>query len=137
MKEPLRAKLGRVAKRRGISLNAEIVDRLESSFVSRDDVFGGYEGYALMRFLATGVELVEHRMGKKWWEDVETKNAVRGALDSVFESFGPQPDEGTEGLVETAGGYLIGTTIMDAFIKNFKEATAKKSGRKPTKKAET
>lgn len=40
MKEPLRAKIEKAAKRRGVSMNAEAVDRLERSF-SRDDIWDG------------------------------------------------------------------------------------------------
>ena len=40
MREPLRARLEVAAKWRGVSLNAELVDRLERSF-AKDDAFGG------------------------------------------------------------------------------------------------
>ena len=40
MREPLRARLEAAAKRRGVSLNAELVDRLDRSF-AKDDAFGG------------------------------------------------------------------------------------------------
>jgi hypothetical protein len=40
MREPLRARLEAAAKRRRVSLNAELVDRLERSF-AKDDAFGG------------------------------------------------------------------------------------------------
>ena len=40
MREPLRARLEAGAKRREVSLNTEIVERLEQSF-AKEDVFGG------------------------------------------------------------------------------------------------
>jgi hypothetical protein len=43
LREPLRARLERAARHRGVSMNAEICDRLERSF-QREEEFGGLEG---------------------------------------------------------------------------------------------
>jgi Arc-like DNA binding dprotein len=54
MKEPLRAKLEEMAHRHGISMNAEIVARLEQSFEHQqrlEDVFGGILVYRLVRMV--------------------------------------------------------------------------------------
>jgi hypothetical protein len=49
MKEELRAKLERAAKQRGVSINAEIVHRLEQSFSFEGVVQAVQEGYREMR----------------------------------------------------------------------------------------
>ncbi len=52
LKEPIRAKLERAAKRRGVSLNAEIVNRLEQTLLE-DDAFGGPELNHFARLMAS------------------------------------------------------------------------------------
>ena len=55
IKEPLRAALEETAKHRGVSMNAEIVARLEQSFAAERrlaDVFGSSEMFGLMKALA-------------------------------------------------------------------------------------
>jgi hypothetical protein len=51
MHEPLRARLEESAKRRGVSLNSELVDRVEASF-TREDWFGGPEIANMARLMA-------------------------------------------------------------------------------------
>jgi hypothetical protein len=51
MREPIRAQLEGSAKRRGVSLNTELVDRLEQSF-AREDAFGGPEIANMARLMA-------------------------------------------------------------------------------------
>jgi hypothetical protein len=57
MKEPLRAKLEGVARRRGVSMNAEIVHRLERSLEPRHEVLDAaevaFELYQVMRELGS------------------------------------------------------------------------------------
>jgi len=51
MKEPLRARLEKASAKRGISMNAEAVDRLERSF-NEDDSWGGPEILNMARLMA-------------------------------------------------------------------------------------
>jgi hypothetical protein len=51
MREPIRAELEASAKRRGVSLNAELVDRVEKSF-AEEDAFGGPEIANMARLMA-------------------------------------------------------------------------------------
>jgi hypothetical protein len=55
MKEPLRAQLELAAKAHGVSLNSEIVDRLERSERQIEDVFGGRDVYGIMRVIAAAI----------------------------------------------------------------------------------
>jgi hypothetical protein len=51
MREPLRARLASAARRRGVTLNTEIVDRLEQSF-AKEEAFGGAEILNMARLMA-------------------------------------------------------------------------------------
>lgn len=89
MKEPLRAELAKEAKKRGHSLNAEIVDRLEHS----DWRLGSRETKNLMEVLAMAVSTVEHHTGKTWTEDEETMAQAYLAIYGILGAFGPwSPD---------------------------------------------
>ena len=55
MKEPLRAKIEKAAKRRGVSMNAEAVERLERSFDKEDD-WGGAELRNMARIMSAAFE---------------------------------------------------------------------------------
>ena len=70
MREPLRARLEVGAKQRGVSLNTEIVDRLEQSF-AKEDAFDGPEMLNMARLMATafirgGQNLAHARSHPKW-----------------------------------------------------------------------
>lgn len=72
MKEPLRAQLEKAAKARGVSINADVVDRLENSFRYQEDVFGGRRTFILMKLAADIFHIVEENTGKRWDDDEET-----------------------------------------------------------------
>lgn len=61
MKEPLRAALEKAARRKGVSLNAELVARLEKSLEEDqriEDVFGSAELFGLMKAVASIMDMV-------------------------------------------------------------------------------
>src|SRR5262245_37131858 len=71
MREPLRARLEAGAKRRGVSLNTEIVERLEQSFTKEDAFGGGPEILNMARLMAAafvrgGQEGAYARSQPKW-----------------------------------------------------------------------
>jgi hypothetical protein len=73
LREPLRAKLERAARHRGVSMNAEICDRLERSF-QRDEEFGGLEGrvrahLALSAFNTAGQQWARTKGLRGAWEN--------------------------------------------------------------------
>jgi hypothetical protein len=94
MKEALRADIEAAAKAKGISLNAEAVERLEK-FGQREGVeyekFGDKATYRLMVLLATTLQLIETVTGKKWHKDELTYEEARQAIDAFFERFRPLP----------------------------------------------
>lgn len=75
MKEPLRARLEKAAKSKGLSLNAEAVARLEKSFRDEEALhkeFGGKQGYNFMRWFAMTMRMAGQRTQRFWLEDPET-----------------------------------------------------------------
>jgi hypothetical protein len=75
LKEPLRAKLEALARSNDLSLNAEIVRRLEGSI--RDDelgavIFRDVQTYALMDWQARLIRAIERKNEKRWDEDRAT-----------------------------------------------------------------
>jgi hypothetical protein len=117
MKEPLRARLAAAAKKRGVSLNAEVVHRLEGSFrkEERDALieakavggvyasFGGLDNFTVMRFLANVINAIETRTGKSWGSDAGTFEGVQEACQTILQIFRPQPGKG-KGLEMFANG---------------------------------
>ena len=87
MREPLRAKIERAAKSRGVSLNAEAVERLELSFADNDARardFGDETTLHVMRALATAKQIAELSTGKSAYEDPETAQLALTAMKRVL-----------------------------------------------------
>jgi hypothetical protein len=122
MKEPLRAQLEVAAKSHGVSLNTEIVDRLERSERQIEDVFGGREVYGIMRVIAAAIHETGHTAGfyttasldgargwlrNPWAYDQATQAAMR-----VFEALRPEgdrsPPEGQEQMQNLGRGFASG-----------------------------
>jgi hypothetical protein len=91
MKEPLRAKIERAAKRRGISLNSEIVDRLSLSFQKEEakyDEFGGESYYRLSQLLALAVQQGELISGERWFETPQSIDKTAAFVVSFIDGCG-------------------------------------------------
>lgn len=89
----IRAKLEKAARENSRSLSREIESRLEHTFLSEDakyDALGGEHVYALMRLLGATVSLIEAGTGKRWQEDQETYDQVRGTIGGLFDGLGSQ-----------------------------------------------
>ena len=98
MKEPLRAKLEAAAEEKGISLNAEAVQRLERSFFDENTAqyLLGFAAHSMMalRCLGDAVAKIEGETGRTWHEDWDTRQRVKAAFESILEVFGAkQPAE--------------------------------------------
>ena len=97
MKEPLRAKIERAANRRAASLNAEIVDRLEQSFVKEDakyDEFGGEENYRLGRLLVSVIQEGELISRERWFATPELIDKTAAFLVTFLDGYGRTFAEG-------------------------------------------
>ena len=90
MPEPLRARLEKAAKSRAVSMNAEILGRLEQSFVRQEDQFGHRDIYRMFQMAALGLVIIEEQTGKSWRDDPDTKEAVKGSIGRLFDEFGPE-----------------------------------------------
>jgi hypothetical protein len=107
IKEPWRAKVEAAAKARGVSLNAELADRIERSF-SYEREYGGRETAALLRWLGAAAELTEARTGKGWLKDWGTYLAVREAWKVLIASaVPPEPKDWERSLEEAAALFPI------------------------------
>ena len=106
MKEPLRAKLEAAAAAKGISLNAEMVHRLESSFLdeeARDRELGGRELHSLFRMMGATAQIIEERKGQPCTTDFETFLIVKGSWLKLMSLFSPKPRQGSK-YIESIGG---------------------------------
>ena len=103
MKEPLRAAIEASAKKRGISLNAETVRRIEASFEAerRESLiaaeatssvyfsFGGLDNFMVLRLLANAISTMEQTSGRKWREDPALFAEVKKATVQILNFFKP------------------------------------------------
>jgi hypothetical protein len=64
LREPLRAKLEAAAKKKGISLNKELVFRLEQTFI-KDDAFGGADARQIALLMGAAFTLAASRKGQE------------------------------------------------------------------------
>ncbi len=111
MKEPLRAKLEAAAEARGVSLNAEMIHRLERSFAE----FGKEETFLVVRLLANAIQTIEAVTGKNWMDDPEAHRQTQVACITILDAFRPpagarsiSTDLISEGLV-AAESSTVGT----------------------------
>lgn len=91
MKEPLRAQIKRSAKRRGLSLNAEIVDQLERVYTYEESelkAFGSEAIYDYMKLLAMAIKTVENITNGKWLKDNKTTRESLAAIYGIMGAFG-------------------------------------------------
>jgi hypothetical protein len=97
MREPLRARLEATAEKRGVSLNAELVDRLERSF-AKDDAFGGLTIANMARLMASAfLQAGQHAAHAKyphwrpaqWIHNSDCYDAAAKAVVRVLKSMRP------------------------------------------------
>lgn len=161
MKEPLRAKVETSAKKRGVSLNAEVVKRIELSFEAekRESLiasqatgglygsFGSIESFMVMRLLAHAISTMELTSGRKWREDSALFAEVKKACGQILNFFKPG-DEGqppsisnellTLGVIASESenlGHKAAAQVMEAWLDRiqFVQALRGPAARKKTK----
>ena len=97
VKEPLRNQIEKAAKSNGVSMNAELVRRVETSFNNENSdaaAYGGAELSALFRMLAAAANFIEARTGESCTADYLTNVAVRVAWKKLLdETELPIPEE--------------------------------------------
>ena len=112
LKEPLRAKIEAAAKRSGVSLNAETVQRLEQTFRREDAreavreaiyvAFGGPEGFNLALKIAAARQTAENIVGAPIAKNDEAFHVAVRLIFQVLTEAGPKPKKGT--LAEALAG---------------------------------
>ena len=100
MKEPLRASIEDAASERGVSMNAEMVRRLEWSFI--DDTaramyihseFGGPLNFALGEVIGRMAEDISGAAWAPWFNNPFVFREFRRALDVFLDALTPPPSE--------------------------------------------
>jgi hypothetical protein len=94
MKEPLRAQLAAEAKDHGISVNAEVVRRLEQTLNAEQadiEKFGGPRLATLFHAMGAVAKLIEQVTEKPPEADWDTEIAVREAWRNLISRFFPGP----------------------------------------------
>lgn len=111
LKEPIRKKIEIAAKDRGVSMNAEIVTRIENSF-SIDDSFGGPELRNVATLMAAafnhaGQMSADRRSPREWMKDntIYTE-AVVGVLKALLISMPDATEENVATLFKVLSGRL-------------------------------
>ena len=110
LKEPLRARIEKAARKQEHPMNTEIVDRLEKSF-SKDqerqlthqlvmdgvfEQFGSEGKYSFVKLMAEAIDLIEDETGKSWQEDSKTYEEVEAACKAILSRYGPEAARPTE-----------------------------------------
>ena len=114
MKEPLRAALEEASERRGVSMNAEIVQRLERSFTEEESLGGPG-----MRRLAYSMIVAFTRAGRlraggkeNWIDDPDCYRAgVFGVVDALLIGMNVPPQE-VDLAIESLRGKLMSRVLM-------------------------
>lgn len=91
MKEPLRAEIERAAKRRGVSMNTEMVDRLEQAYRA-EEALGGPRTAALLRALAE-IGKFEGGEGDTWLDNYMLHAVIAESWRKTIEEAGPDVPE--------------------------------------------
>ena len=156
MKEPLRAKLEAAAEARGVSLNAEMIHRLEQSFAEEKTQsfveavaaggvyasFGRDDIFLAARLLANTIQMIEARTGKIWMDDPEAHRQTQVACQTILDAFRPpagkrpiSTDLISEGLVATESS-TVGTDAATEALKSFFNQATKAARPRMKKKGE-
>lgn len=103
IKEPIRQKIEESAREHGVSMNAEMVDRLEKSFELQrniEDIFGSSQIFGIMKIIAStmneigkhGYYLSNRKLddGDRWLRDPFAYDEALGAVTTVLEALRPK-----------------------------------------------
>jgi hypothetical protein len=104
VREALREQLIAAAEAQKLSVSEEIERRLEASFTTIgavSEMFGGKENAQLLFAFGVAIQELERVIGKPWWTDQSTCEALQGAVDLILQSLKARLPEGwkpTEGV---------------------------------------
>ena len=121
---------------RGVSLNAEMIHRLEQSFAEEKSFyapFGKLETFLVAQLLATAIQTIEAKTGKNWMDDVEAFLQTQEACKTVLDAFRP-PDFISKGQVAAESSTVGTDAATKALISEFREAAARRRPEHPAAK---
>jgi hypothetical protein len=111
-KEPLRARIEAAAAERGVSMNAEIEDRLSRSFDTLEETFGSREIFGLLRIVGAAMHEVGIHAGfaatnslegsRHWFDSPWAYDQAVRAAEKVFEALRPEG----EIVAPNVGGFV-------------------------------
>jgi hypothetical protein len=99
LKEKLRAHIEENAKIRGVSLNSEIVTRLEQSLMEQEFLSESLHTKKLLQIIAGAIYFIEHETGKKWIVDEKTFGRVLLIINQILGHIGPASHEKVTALL--------------------------------------
>jgi hypothetical protein len=122
LREALRQRLERQAKRNDTSLNSEMARRLESSLDGEEriaDLVGGERSLELFKVIGPAIARIERETGKQWDDDVWTRVRVSRSIAAIMNGFQHRDLDPSNLSVEDALNELtrdppVGGTLADA-----------------------
>ena len=116
--ERQRAYLERIAKKTKVSLNTEIVRRIERT-IEEDTLITGEHNKLLLRIIGAAIALVEKQTEKTWIHDQETINRVRHALRATLNIIWGDDYEPPQGKIR---GYEAAMQAVDRILEAIEPA---------------
>jgi hypothetical protein len=99
LKEQLRARIEENAQIRGVSINSEIVNRLERSLIEQDVLYENSYTRKLLQTLAGAISIIEHQTGKRWIDDADTFSKALLSIYGILGQIGPISHEEVKALL--------------------------------------
>jgi hypothetical protein len=122
MKEGLRRRLEREAKRQEVSLNAEMTRRLESGLDAEErvaDLVGGEKNLQLFKVIGPAIARIEAETGKGWEGHIPTWVRVSRSIGAIMQGFqfldvDPSKLSREDALKALTGEFPAGGTLVSA-----------------------
>jgi hypothetical protein len=122
MKEGLRRRLERKAKRQEVSLNAEMTRRLESDLDAEErvaDLVGGEKNLQLFKVIGPAIARIEAETGKAWEGHIPTWVRVSKSIGAIMQGFqfpdvDPSNLSADDALKALTGEFPAGGTLAAA-----------------------
>lgn len=121
----IREKLDAAAQANGRSLAQEVEERLYSTFINRDEIFGGDDLYRLMSMMALAIRTIEEADGERWHYPM-TRPKVAAVCPEIVNMMAYPLHAGSERLVSSA---VVAEAIQSAnqFSRDFREFLRKRA----------
>lgn len=115
LKEQLRARIEENAQIHGVSINSEIVNRLEQSLTEQEVLYGNSYTQKLLQTLAGAISIIEHKTGKRWIDDEDTFSKALLSIYAILGQIGPVSHEEVKALLlqnKKEGGLMAAKALL-------------------------